>query len=632
MNKTDVVFVSMPWGLPNEPSIALGILKQCLSEKGFHSKIFHAAPYLLKWLTIETYEFISSAWGLNEFLFTSLIDPVCSEQQMAAIVERASLQITESRASKFKTVEEFCELIMKLRDEIIPVYLDECAERILSYSPSVVGFSCMFDQTIASVALSKKLKEYDPSIFIVFGGYALEGSTGKTVAPSFPWVDLIVQGEGEDAIVEIVQNLRSGNNDKIPENKIIKAAKINMENSLVPDYSDWFEETEKLYVSDKIKITTQVLPIESSRGCWWGQTKHCVFCGIDDDTLKYRHKSADTTMHMLRQLRSRYGTDMTFRFSDYIMPKKFYTELLPVLIHESPKFKLNSEIKANQPPERVRMLSEAGFLEVQPGIESFSTSVLKAMDKGVRGIDNVSLLKNGYINRLTILYNILYGLPSDNMEEYEGMLENIPLIYHLIPPVARTHTVVTKFAPLQTDPGRFGIKTSAVHHSCYDVLFSEDFLQTSSFDLDEYAYYFNRNFPYKQELIIKYKQLVQQIDYWKSLHRERFVELSLKIINDEIVEIKDTRFVEEASYILEGLPTKILLAAESPIKFDALYNTFNKESITKAGDILNSINILSEKRLIWKEDDMIMSLPIPKDIVSRYIQDRWPQSWSANYV
>src|SRR5207253_7913709 len=121
------------------------------------------------------------------------------------------------------------------------------------------------------------------------------------------------------------------------------------------------------------------------------------------------------------------------------------------------------------------------FGEIQPGIESFSTAVLRRMDKGVRAIDNVSLLKAGYINSIIVDYNILYGLPGDQPEEYEEMLTMIPRIYHLSPPVARTQTVITRFAPLQVDPKRFGM-TQHRHHPCYDVLFSEDFLTASGFD------------------------------------------------------------------------------------------------------------------------------------------------------
>jgi ribosomal peptide maturation radical SAM protein 1 len=638
MDKFDFVFVNMPWAPPSEPSIALGILKECLARKNIRCKIVHAAPKLLKWLSYETYSRIADISGVNEFLFTAPIDAACDERQLSTLVELLNRQIFENNYtnsySKYPSLESLTGLIMLLRDEIIPVYLEECARTILSYSPSLVGFSCMFDQTMASVALAKLLKDKDPSIPIVFGGYALEGTTGETVVRSFPWIDLIVQGEGEEIIVEIAESvLKNGSLAERP-GKMIKTPNIDMETSPIPDYSDWFEDVRLLDEQDSIKINTRVLPVESSRGCWWGQVKHCVFCGIDEGTLKYRHKSAESTINMLRELRRRHGENYMYRFSDYIMPKAFYTELLPLLAKEYPKFHLISEIKANQTTERVQLFRKAGFYEVQPGIESFSTPVLAAMDKGVRGIDNVCLLKNGYTNKLSIVYNILYGLPSDSLDDYQFIIENIPRIYHLVPPVTRTRTIITRFAPLQMNPERFGINGKAKHDLCYDVLFSGRFLEHSSFNLDDYAYYFERNYPYKTELVRAYIQLVQQIDYWKKLHRERFVELSYLDLDNACVRITDTRFMSEDRYILKGLPAEVLLLADAaPIKIRNISKKL-KESGAEVSqmEIDDSIALLNDKRLVWIENDLILGLPVHKKLADKYNAVDWSKSWPSIYA
>ena len=65
----------------------------------------------------------------------------------------------------------------------------------------------------------------------------------------------------------------------------------------MPDFDDWFDAVERLSAESKIQINTKTLPVEGSRGCWWGQRQHCVFCGIDEETLKYRHKEADRFRH-----------------------------------------------------------------------------------------------------------------------------------------------------------------------------------------------------------------------------------------------------------------------------------------------------------------------------------------------
>ena len=196
-------------------------------------------------------------------------------------------------------------------------------------------------------------------------------------------------------------------------------------------------------------------------------------------------------------------------------------------------------------------MADAGFHEVQPGIEADSHSVLRSMRKGVRGIDNVSLLKAGYANGVIIDYNILYGLPSDTAEVYAAMIEAIPRLYHLTPPISRNETVVTRFAPLQVSPARFGVTSQALHHACYDVLFSKEFLRTTGFSLDSYAYYFGRNFQYAEYLEVSYAQLRYQVDHWKEQHRLHFVELSYFPV-ESCLQITDTRYGSADTYVLNS--------------------------------------------------------------------------------
>jgi radical SAM superfamily enzyme YgiQ (UPF0313 family) len=156
----------------------------------------------------------------------------------------------------------------------------------------------------------------------------------------------------------------------------------NLANSPAPDYDDWFADLERLREEDRGTVRTTLLSVESSRGCWWGQKHHCVFCGIDEETLKYRNKDADSVLAMLSSMRERYGDSLPLRFADYIFPARFRAELLPRLASIDPLYELRCEIKANQTTEKIQAFADAGFTELQPGIESFDTNVLRLMDKG----------------------------------------------------------------------------------------------------------------------------------------------------------------------------------------------------------------------------------------------------------
>jgi hypothetical protein len=174
-----------------------------------------------------------------------------------------------------------------------------------------------------------------------------------------------------------------------------------------------------------------------------------------------------------------------------------------------------------------------------------------------------------------------------------------------------------------------------VHDNCYDVLFSQQFLENSSFNLDDYAYYFERNFSYKPELEIHYKQMVQQVDHWKKSHKDRFVELSYIELTDNSVEILDTRFTSEDSYVLKNLPAKILLLLKntSPVRIKKLCETLSEsEGNISEEAVWDAIAILDTKRLLWMEGDLILALPVSREIVDTHKANSWIKSWPSLYV
>jgi ribosomal peptide maturation radical SAM protein 1 len=632
---TDIALVSMPWAPVAEPSLGLSLLHTHLAAAGHTSRVFHMAPRLLHWLTIETYELIAGTWGVNEFVFSRALDPRFDADQQAALLAFAERFETTRQYphSRYTTMRDVYELVLHVRDDLIPEFIEECATRILEATPRLVGFTCMFDQTLASLAVAKILKERDPGVRIVLGGYGLHGETAGMIGDAFPWIDTIVLGDGEAVIVELAdETLRPDRAAGRQTNgRIRSAGPFPLADSLVPDYRDWLRDVEDLSKDRSVQILAKVLPVESSRGCWWGQTKHCTFCGIDEETLQYRSKPAANTFAMLQTLRERHG-DMTFRFSDYILPKNYYTELLPLLASHRPKFRLHCEIKANQTPERISLLAEAGFGEIQPGIESFSSAVLKRMDKGVRAIDNVALLKHCAISDIIVDYNILYGLPGDGPEEYYEMMELIPRIYHLSPPVARTQTVITRFAPLQVAPERFGLALQP-HHHCYDLLFSRQFLSETGFDYDKYAYYFERGFAYTEEMSTIYSQLVVQIEHWKALHRQRTVQLTYETGIDDRLHIIDSRFDAEEEYMLSPAASALYRAIDPvPVRLNRLTSLSEDGAAETADDHAAALAELEDRRLIWRDDGLVFGLALPLAVSRHHQEIQWQKTWNAIHV
>jgi ribosomal peptide maturation radical SAM protein 1 len=504
----------------------------------------------------------------------------------------------------------------------------------------------MFDQTIASAAVAKLIKEACPSIMTVLGGYAVQHDNGREVLKAFPQIDCICRGDGEPVISRLARAsvgeeavgaipgvlTRSPNAESPLLNGMsAPAAKANLRDAQPPDYSDWYADLGRIEKEHGVSVDTRGLPIEASRGCWWGQKQHCTFCGIDEDTLKYRSKSAEQVVAEIETLRKNYPDNYLFRFSDYIFPHHFHETLLPHLNAFEPRVWLEAEIKANQTENKLRDFAEAGFRALQPGIESFSSQALAGMNKGVRGIHNVQLLKWGYLSKIVLHYNLLYGFPDDTVEDYRRLVESVPRLYHLMPPISRTEVIITRFAPLQADPARFGIQQRPVHHECYDVLFSTEFLQSTGFDLDNYCYYFKRHFQYGPGLYELYGQLVLQVNHWKEQHKVRDVYLSYRRDNGTY-HFEDTRFGEPEERRLSGLLSAVYNECDSAaVPEPALAQRLGLTTPDQRAELSNAVQELDSMRLIWREDDTIFGLGTPADSTHSVLDRPWRACWGGLY-
>lgn len=397
-----------------------------------------------------------------------------------------------------------------------------------------------------------------------------------------------------------------------------------MDSVPAPDFDDFFADLDELRADHQIDIAFDRLPLENSRGCWWGAAHHCVFCGIHDDDMAYRSRSAESAVAVLTRISERYNCN-EFRFADYILPHQYYSTLLPKLADAGAPYRLKCEVKANINETRARLLADAGFVEVQPGIESFSSSLLAAMDKGVSGVQNVYLLLLGRRLGIVILYNILYGLPADSPEALESMVRALPLLRHLDPPSTRGRIQITRYAPLQADPSRFGFGATRHEHS-YDLIFSEEFLADSAFDLDRYCYMFELPFEPAPRLLRLYREIDRICDEWEEEDRRREIDLLYAPEAGGGVVVHDSRWSPTREYRLTETDAALLRAAERPHTLVSL----RRELSGYSDDVFDaSLNNLRALGLVFEDGGLIVSLVLPRDEVAprRHYWDNYDTRW-----
>jgi ribosomal peptide maturation radical SAM protein 1 len=465
----DVVLITMPWDALHVPSLQLGILHAVLDRAGVSSRICQfnlafmehlaaAAPATRgQPITAEDYRLVATSFsGAGDWIFA--IPPFRTptpDQDQEFFAHLRSRGLGES-------IPLFC----WMRDQAAS-FVEACADDVLAGAPRIVGFTTAFTQNVASLALALRLKQRAPALRVVFGGHNCDGAMGAALHRTFPWVDVVVRGEGEAVFPEVVAALlagrepterpglclrRDGASIAIPEAR----GTVRMDDVPLPRFDAYFAALERASFRDQIAPEV-TLAYESARGCWWGEKSHCKFCGISEIDIAFRSRSADRVYDDLVALAATYRRT-EINVVDYILDLRYLRELAPRLRDSGIDFDIFYETKANLRRDQLVAMREAGIRRIQPGVESLSTPLLRLMRKGVTALQNLRLLKWCAELGIDVMWNVLYGMPGEPPEEFERMAALIPRVSHLQPPSSLVRLELDRFSPYHDDPARFGLE------------------------------------------------------------------------------------------------------------------------------------------------------------------------------
>jgi len=517
-----VALVCSPWGSVSMPSLALPILKRCAEQAGFKAELQYLNILFARQIGLATYEavaekgFLSAEWFFSPALFGGEMGNSWLDLQATAHAESL---LEGLRTITGTPDEEFCERIASVE---VPKFLDTCLESIDWQQYQVVGFTTTFAQSLASLALAKRLKEAYPRLHIVFGGANVDSEMGVEFMRAFPWIDYVVHGEAEESFPALLQALRQGasapapagvsfrRNSELVQGDLSARPLTDLNISPKPDYSDYMQALKRA----QLRIKPRLL-FESSRGCWWGAKHHCTFCGLNAGTMTYRKKDPAQVYDELLEL-ARENKCLTFAAVDNILANDYFAQLLPRLAETDIDLNLFYEVKGNLSREQVRLLSRARVAEIQPGIENLSSRVLQLMNKGITAIQNVQLLKWCAEFDVVPAWNVLFGFPGETAEDYHEQADVCALIAHLCPPHHVGPLMFERFSPYFYDAAKYGLTLRPKTE--YSFIFPE-----SRCRLDKLAYFFDGESPMLPDPEPYTRELLDVCARWKQYWKTREV-------------------------------------------------------------------------------------------------------------
>jgi ribosomal peptide maturation radical SAM protein 1 len=493
-----VALISMPSLSARFPSFQLALLKPTLERAGIPAQPFSLFMYFgtqVGWRLSET---IADVWPslVGEWIWTKSAfgDEANSDDEEYFRAYEDVFKVTCEHAG--------CTLddIKRLRYEAAPEFIDFCVNSTDWSRFGLVGFTVVFQQLFASIALARALKKKYPELPIVIGGATIEDDIADEIMKGCPQVDFVHCGDAEISFPQMIHRLYAGESmeglkglmwrDQNDNGRIRfegRAPNFHaMNETPVPDYDEYFYARKEGGYAGYKGAPELLMPFEAARGCWWGEKNHCTFCGLNRSGMEFRAKDPEKVIEQLEALSRRYGQFHFFAI-DNIMAPEYVEELFVKLGAANSDLHVHYEIRPNFSRTQLARLRRGGLFSVQPGIESLSTNILKIMRKLSTGMRNVELIKWCTYYRINNLYNILCGFPGETAADYEMQREVISKIPHFQPPYGAVRARADRGSPMYTDPASQRI-TRMSPARCYSYL-----LPPGKFDPPRIAYYFEHD-------------------------------------------------------------------------------------------------------------------------------------------
>jgi len=312
--------------------------------------------------------------------------------------------------------------------------IDDLVTRIRKDRPQIYGTSSQLVSHENSLRLLKEAKRL--GAITIMGGHN-PTQLSQEIVTNNPFVDFVVCGDGEEALLEIV---RDSDPREIPNltyrddsGNVITNPRINLSLDSLPivrydsiSLTPYLKQVAETTFDERIPITNYQR-VYSHKGCGNREnTPGCVFCGRAD--IGVRFKSPKRYLEELVYLQEQIGADYVFDVGDDLLyDPKWLQELVELKELEG---KLNLHIGCFGRSNRIdaknaELLRRLGVVEVVIGFESGDPYILKRASRGKASPEtNLFAAENLARNGIDVCASYVFGLPGETEESMEKTLEN----------------------------------------------------------------------------------------------------------------------------------------------------------------------------------------------------------------
>jgi radical SAM superfamily enzyme YgiQ (UPF0313 family) len=319
-------------------------------------------------------------------------------------------------------------------------------EAFAEFAPQMVGvslrnidnvdsFSCEDNWWVETArAIVQKVRKIaganPPKIFIGGAGFSL--MPGQIL--HYVGADIGIPGEGERAVVEVVERLARGEEvERLFTGGIGNAVEGD---ALVPGLID--PQIAKYYLG-----RTGMLNLQTKRGCPFSCT-YCTYPRLEGN--RFRVKPVGAVVDELEEMKATLGVGEVF-FTDSVFNDAAgnYLELAEELLRREVNIRWCAFFRpAGLGTEELALLKRSGLFAMELGTDAASDATLKGLDKGFTFDEVRRVNEAAVVNHIPAAHFVIFGGPDETEATVEEGLENLASL---------ERSVVFAFSGIRVLPG-----------------------------------------------------------------------------------------------------------------------------------------------------------------------------------
>ena len=311
--------------------------------------------------------------------------------------------------------------------------IEKILSRLEKMNPLAVALTAFSHEIESTIALASLIKSRTKS-FVIVGGNHATYYPNHFLYKGSP-VDFVVIGEGEVTFTDLLKALSGKKKpDSVQSIAFFKSGKIikTPQRDLIQNLDDLpipaFEKVDMAFYTKPHLYGIRYLPLSifyvfTTRGCPWV----CTFCSIPDiwkhnkGIRRIRYKSANAVADEVETLVKKYGVDAIYFFDDdFCVWRQRVIDMCNEFKKRQIDFLWGCETRVDEiDDELARIMSEAGCIQIDFGVESGSQKMLDTIDKRTTVAQNLEAFRLCKKHGIRTFANLMFNLPGETVQDVE---------------------------------------------------------------------------------------------------------------------------------------------------------------------------------------------------------------------